>query len=462
MRKGGTALACLVCALALAGTAAADLRVGVNDDGGKYESGGAWFYPTMAATGLRVNAITLRWDELSPTAIADQPLIEQAIARAQASGVAVELDIYPLHSQALTNGAAARRRPNPEACGNTARIQQFAAWAASVARTFPSVREFVVMNECNQPLFVNPQWDTSGQNQSAAICGRALAAAYDALKGVSGGDPRVGRRPLAARQRQAGRGDELLDDAGHVPRRARHVVPRVREEDRPHGAADGRPRLPPVPGAAVAAVRDGLRATQRSASVTNLPRIYQAFYDAFNGTPQRTIGQQKGGGLPVSLNETGVQTDTSGKPGLHRHRDLGDLGRRRRSTSSRPRATRRPGTGRCSTSSPATRTSPSSTSSTSSTRRTSPAGRAGSTSPTRRPKQSATGRPRLDRADRRPLPGQERHSGRSRCSTPAPATAVQTTTKPAKPAKVKPVKVKPVKAKPAKRQERLDVRTSVR
>jgi hypothetical protein len=46
----------------------------------------------------------------------------------------------------------------------------------------------------------------------------------------------------------------------------------------------------------------------RNASVTNLTRIYQAFYDAFRGTPQRTIGQQTGGGLPVSLNETGIQT----------------------------------------------------------------------------------------------------------------------------------------------------------
>ena len=41
------------------------------------------------------------------------------------------------------------------------------------------------------------------------------------------------------------------------------------------------------------------------ASVSNLPRIYQAFYDGFNGSPQKTIGQQAGGGLKVSLNETG-------------------------------------------------------------------------------------------------------------------------------------------------------------
>src|SRR5262249_27007155 len=50
----------------------------------------------------------------------------------------------------------------------------------------------------------------------------------------------------------------------------------------------------------------------KDASVSNLPRIYQAFYDAFRGTPQRTIGRQPGGGLPVSLNETGVQTVTRG------------------------------------------------------------------------------------------------------------------------------------------------------
>ncbi len=52
-----------------------------------------------------------------------------------------------------------------------------------------------------------------------------------------------------------------------------------------------------------------------NASVSNLDRIYRAFYDGFAGTPQRTIGQQPGGGLPVSLNEVGVQTDATGRAG---------------------------------------------------------------------------------------------------------------------------------------------------
>ena len=87
-------------------------------------------------------------------------------------------------------------------------------------------------------------------------------------------------------------------------------------------------------------------ADPRDASVTNLPRIYQAFYDAFSGTPQRTIGQQTGGGLPVSLNETGIQTDSPPGTSTSASRSA------RRppaasSASGRRRPTRRTGTCRC-------------------------------------------------------------------------------------------------------------------
>jgi hypothetical protein len=51
------------------------------------------------------------------------------------------------------------------------------------------------------------------------------------------------------------------------------------------------------------------------ASISNLSRIYQAFYEGFAGSPQRTIGQQPGGGLQVSLNEMGIQTDETEAPG---------------------------------------------------------------------------------------------------------------------------------------------------
>jgi hypothetical protein len=307
-------LACAGVALATGGAAAADVTVGVNDDAGKYEPGAPWFFPTMAGNGLAVNAITLRWNDADPAAVADQAVIAQAIERAAASGVTVELDLYPLHSQAFTNGARCRPSADPEACGNTARISQFGAWAATVARTFPSVREYVVMNECNQPLFVNPQWDAAGQNQSAAICGRALAAAYDALKAVSpaihvwglGLSPRGNDRPAAV-SNSSTKPVTFLASLGAWFRAF------VRKTGRQAPLMDGFDFHPyPVPQSLVFARG---YADAGSASVSNLSRIYQAFYGAFEGTPQPTIGQQRGGGLPVSLNETGVQTASDGRVG---------------------------------------------------------------------------------------------------------------------------------------------------
>ena len=407
MRKGGAALACLVCDARAGGDRrAADLGSASTTTAASSSRARSWFYPTMAATGLRLNAITLRWDELAPTAIADQPLIEQAIARAQASGVAVELDIYPLHSQAFTNGAQLRAVDEPGGVRQHARGSSSSrAWAASVARTFPSVREFVVMNECNQPLFVNPQWDTSGQNQSAAVCGRALAAAYDALKGVEQRDPRLGRRPLAARQRQAGRGDELVDDAGHVPRRARHVVQGVREEDGPHRAADGR-------ASTSTRTRCRSRCRSRRATTTSARRASRTCRASTRRSTPRSTARRSGRSASrraaacrsastrrasrrtrtAGRGYTGTEISATSAGGVVDQFATEELPGDLVPADARPRRLR-----------PERRAS--STSSTWSTRRASRAGRAGCTSPTSRPssrrRSCATGS-----RDRRALPGQ--------------------------------------------------------
>src|SRR5215469_11292768 len=187
MRIPLAALALAALAILIPGSAAANLIVGINDDV-KYEaSQPAFFMPTMVADGLTMNALTIRWDETQPTSIDPdlQDYLTQVIAAAQTAGVTVELDLYPLHSAALTGGKKCPASTDPRSCGDTTRIQQFASWTAMVAQTFPTVHQFIVMNECNQPLFVNPQWNTVGANQSAMVCGRALAASYDALKSVS-------------------------------------------------------------------------------------------------------------------------------------------------------------------------------------------------------------------------------------------------------------------------------------
>ena len=316
MRTFGAALACASAILLIAGSASASLIVGVNDDAPKDAGVAPWFYSTMSSERLGLNALTLRWDDGAPTDIPGQAAIEQAISKASATGISVELDLYPLHSQVFTGGGKCSPSSDPESCGDTSLIQQFASWVGSVARAFPSVHQFVVMNECNQPLFLNPQWDSSGQNQSAEICGRALAAAYDALKSVSvanfvwgvGLSPR-GNDAVNAASNSSTSPVKFLGALG------KWFAAFAQKTHRTAPLMDGLDDHPyPVPQTLPFA--QGY-SDPNSASVSNLPRIYQAFYDAFKGTPQKTIGQQAGGGLRVSLNETGIQTDSSAKGAVY-------------------------------------------------------------------------------------------------------------------------------------------------
>jgi len=309
-------VACLAVMLGTASGAGANLIVGINDAAGYEASMPSFFFPTMESEGLKTNALTLRWDETQPTTI--DPVQEAAISAdiqsAASAGVTIELDLYPLHSQALTDGSRCTPSTNPQACGDSTAIDEFAAWTATVAETFPTVHEFIVMNECNQPLFLNPQWNTAGGNQSAEICGRALAASYDALRAVSphnfiwgvGLSPRGNDNPNTSSDSSTSPVQFLVDlgtwfkaFVGATGRTAPLM-----------NGFDFHPY--PIPQSLPITV--GYR-DPNDASIANLPRIYQAFYDGFAGSPQRTIGQQPGGGLPVSLNEMGIQTDEVGAAG---------------------------------------------------------------------------------------------------------------------------------------------------
>jgi hypothetical protein len=301
-------------ALLLPAAAGANLIVGVNDEAALDPAQVGWLYPTLGAEGLQQTSIALRWDETAPATVPDQAAVAQAVTSASGNGQTVELDLFPLRSQVFTGAAKCAPSTDPQACGDSARIQSFAAWTASVARAFPTVHQFVVMNECNQPLFVNPQFDTSGANQSAEICGRALAASYDALKAVSAANFvwGVGLSP---------RGNDNPNATSNVSTSPTAFLRDLGAWFRAFAAATGRTKplmdgldFHPYPIPQSLPFATGY-ANATSATVSNLPRIYQAFYDGFNGTPQSTIGQQVGGGLPVSLNEVGIQTDSTGHPG---------------------------------------------------------------------------------------------------------------------------------------------------
>jgi len=241
------------------------------------------------------DTVTIRWDETSPTGFealnADgatlQDFLPATVAAAGLAGVTLTFDVYPRHSAAA---------------GNPANAPRFAAWLATLARAYPSVTHYVLMNECNQPLFVSPQYDAQGNLVSAASCGAFLAAGYRALKAV---DPDIfvwglGLSPHGAKvdghpHRDASPFD-FLTALGTWYRHSAYLGQRI---------MDGLDLHPyPIPQSVPFAAGNGV-AGGPAYGVATLPLVYRAFYDAFRGTGQPTVGP---GRLPVSLNEVGVQT----------------------------------------------------------------------------------------------------------------------------------------------------------
>jgi len=292
--------ALLVVALSCAaGRAAADtVRFGVNDDQGMFENGEGPFFSNLVDLGLHDNTITIRWDETTPDGFEDlgggttlNNFLPGAIAAADLAGVTLTFDVYPRHSAAAADPAT--------------NAPKFAAWLTRLALTYPSVTHYVVMNECNQPLFLNPQYDVTGNLVSAAACGQFLGGAYWALKAVNPAnfvwglglsphgakvDGRVHRDSspfdfLAALgvwyRSSAFAGAPIMDGLDLHPYPIPQSVPFAQGNSKVYGPSYG---------------------------VATLGRVYQAFYDAFAGTAQPTVGP---GGLPVSLNEIGIQTTPS-------------------------------------------------------------------------------------------------------------------------------------------------------
>jgi hypothetical protein len=289
VKRAALALAVCVAALSMgaARASADDITWGVNDDAGKYEQGDGPFWSTLIGVGMTSDTITLRWDETSPTGFAEseQQFLAPALAAADEAGVAVTFDVYPLHSAAIADPANATK---------------FAAWVAQLAQTYPGVTEYVVMNECNTSLFANPQY-VGKTNMSAARCGVFLAAGYDALKSV---DPTIFVWGLGL----SPRGNPVPKD-GSSPRSTnpidwlKYLGQWYRSTGRTAPLMDGLD-LHPYPIPQNLPFESGYN-DPTSFSVTNLTRAYQAFYTAFNGTGQPTVGPGK---LPVSLNEVGIQT----------------------------------------------------------------------------------------------------------------------------------------------------------
>ena len=289
LRSVATAV-CLV-ALATAGAAAA-ADIGANDDTGKWTAdSGAVFFPQMSALGLRQSVMTTRFLPSSPTTIQDGEALDRAIPLAELAGLRVSLAVYPYPPREIEDGTA-----TPAA---------FAAWLPLVAQRYPTVHQFVVMNEPNQPAFMRPQFKPDGTNASAAQAGAFLAAGYDALKAI---DPTIRVVGLGLSPRGNDNPSATSNISTSPVRFLAALGAWYRGSGRTLPLMDGF-SFHPYPNEATDPLDRGYR--WPGAGFANLDRIKQAFWDAFQGTAQPTTAN----GLQLYLDEVGWQVDTSTLPG---------------------------------------------------------------------------------------------------------------------------------------------------
>ena len=279
--------------------------VGATEDNAIWqEDGGAAIYDQMELYGLGAIRMSVDYEPSEPTKVQQEDALRRAIAPAISRGVRVLLSIAPGHSTDVT--------------GVPGGVQKFAAYTALVARAFPEVTDFIIGNEPNLGRFWSPTFKANGAIASAATYEAALAASYDALKAV---DPEIDVIGLAV----SPRGDDR-------PGSARNTVSPVRFIKAVGDAyrASGRSlpimdnvALHPYPNVNTDAPEKGY--SWPNAGVPNLDRAQQAFWDAFNGTPQPTFKETGGGWLTAGfvdsvkwiLDEAGWQTNTQNVVGYN-------------------------------------------------------------------------------------------------------------------------------------------------
>ena len=282
----------LIAALLCGASVGVAADVGANDDSAKHsEDGGAALYAEMAALGLRQTVIGVRFVPSEAIVIQDKPLLDRAIAGAEAAGLRVVLAVYPYPPREIEAGLASP--------------SLFASYVGVLASIYPQIKHFVIGNEPNQPAFWRPQFDATGQIASARAFGPYLAAAYDTLKGVDpsitvigvGLSPRGNDRPTA-RNNISTSPVRFLRALGEWYRKSGRALPLMDAFS-----------FHPYPNEATDPLERGY--AWPNAGFANLDRLKQALWDAFHGTPQSTTLD----GLKLHLDEVGWQVETAGRPG---------------------------------------------------------------------------------------------------------------------------------------------------
>jgi hypothetical protein len=288
MQRLAAVVALLACALAFAGSASAAIQVGVADDFGIHAENSPWFFDSIGELGMNENRVTVNFDPADPAAIPQRAALDLYMPLASLRGVRVVFSVAPTKAKGITE--------NPAAAG------LYAEYVALLARTYPTVKDFIIGNEPNQPRFWQPQFDGAGQNASAASYFDMLAAAYDALKAVDpaikviglGLSPRGGDKPNAP------------NNVSTSPVRFIHALGKAYRAGGRRKPLMDELAFHPYPDHDRDALMKGYR--WPNAGIPNLGRIKQAFWDAFRGTAQPLFPEGvSSNGIKFRLDELGWQ-----------------------------------------------------------------------------------------------------------------------------------------------------------
>jgi hypothetical protein len=203
-------------------------------------------------------------------------------AAAQVDGVRLILSIYPRDWR--TTPLSSRSRG------------EFAQYAASIARQFPSITDFVVGNEPNLNRFWMPQFGAGGADLAARSYELLLASTYDALKSVSpdvnviGGALSPRGQDKAASTRQTHSPTTFIADLGAAYRRTARRRP-IMDMFAIHPYLTPS-QLPP----------SFAHPRTTTIGIADYPKLVRLLTHAFAGTAQR------GETLPIVYDEFGYQS----------------------------------------------------------------------------------------------------------------------------------------------------------
>jgi hypothetical protein len=175
--------------------------------------------------------------------------------------------------------------------------QDFASYAAAIARAVPDIRRFVIGNEPNLNRYWLPQFDLDGSDAAAAGYEALLADTYDALKAVSpnilvlGGalSPHGGDDPTSIRLTHSP--TAFITDMGTVYRNSGRTKPIM----------DGLAIHPYEDNSSIAPV-NGKHPNSTTIAIADYDKLVSLLGNAFDGTSQR------GSTLPIYYTEFGVES----------------------------------------------------------------------------------------------------------------------------------------------------------